>query len=53
MEPIDHIGQSDGQADIDNLFGAEVAGKIAVSHVIYWFKSSRLLRIANNCRLVV
>jgi len=38
MEAIDHIGQADREADIDNLFFAEMAFEIAVRHVIDWLE---------------
>ena len=53
MKAIDHVGNADGQADVDDLFLAEVAFELAVSDIVYRFETRRFLGITNYRRFFV
>jgi len=49
MKSIDHVGETNRQADVDDLLSTEMTFEVGVGHVIYWLETCGFLRIANNC----
>jgi hypothetical protein len=48
VEPVDHVRQAHGEADVDDLFFREVARQCGVRRIVDWIETRRLLRIGND-----
>ena len=51
MKPVDHVGQADGQADVDDLLLGEVIFERGIGRRIDRIEAGRLLRIGDDGRL--